>query len=56
MNAPRPALRPLDDALVELLGHVQPLEGTEMVSTFDADGQRITKSSAKRWPSWPAMP
>ncbi|NPC56589.1 molybdopterin molybdotransferase MoeA [Caenimonas soli] len=39
MNAPRPALRPLDEALAELLGHARPLEGTESVSTFDADGR-----------------
>jgi len=39
MNAPRPALRPLDDALAELLAHAQPLEGTEQVSAFDADGR-----------------
>ena len=39
MNATRPALRPLDDALAELLAHAQPLEGTEQVSTFDADGR-----------------
>ena len=36
---PPPALRPLDDALAELLGHAQPLEGAETVSTFDADGR-----------------
>jgi len=39
MNAPRPALRPLDDALAELLAHARPLEGTEQVSAFDADGR-----------------
>ena len=39
MNASRPALRPLEDALAELLGHAQPLAGTETVSTFDADGR-----------------
>jgi molybdopterin molybdotransferase len=37
MNAPRPALRPLDDALAELLGHARPLDGAETVSAFDAD-------------------
>ena len=37
MSAPRPALRPLDDALAELLGHARPLGGTEAVSIFDAD-------------------
>ena len=39
MNAPRPALRPLEDALAALLGHAQPLDGIETVSTFDADGR-----------------
>jgi molybdopterin molybdotransferase len=43
MNAPRPALRPLDDALAELLAHAQPLEGTEQVSAFDADGRVMAK-------------
>jgi molybdopterin molybdotransferase len=33
----RPALRPLDRALTELLGHAQPLGAVERVSTFDAD-------------------
>ncbi len=32
-----PPLRSLDDALAQLLAHVQPLQGSEMVSTFDAD-------------------
>jgi molybdopterin molybdotransferase len=36
---PRPALRSLDDALAELLGHAQPLPGVDRVSTFDADGR-----------------
>jgi molybdopterin molybdotransferase len=45
MNAPaaarpaRPPLRPLDDALAELLSRAQPLHGSETVSTFDADGR-----------------
>ena len=43
MNAPRPALRPLDDALVELLGHAVPLAETEPVSTFDADGRVLAQ-------------
>jgi molybdopterin molybdotransferase len=40
MNAPRAPLKPLDDALAELLAHAQPLAGTERVSTFDA-GDRV---------------
>ncbi|MDF2464306.1 MAG: moeA [Ramlibacter sp.] len=39
MSAPRAPLRPLDDALAELLAHALPLDGTESVSTFDADGR-----------------
>ncbi|HEY8048963.1 MAG TPA: gephyrin-like molybdotransferase Glp [Ramlibacter sp.] len=35
----RPALRPLEDALAQLLTHAQPLAGTQAVSTFDADGR-----------------
>jgi molybdopterin molybdotransferase len=38
MNA-RPPLRPLDAALADLLGRAAPLEGTETVSTFEADGR-----------------
>ncbi|MDB5873129.1 MAG: MoeA-like, domain [Ramlibacter sp.] len=43
MTALRPALRPLDDALAELLGHAQPLQGTESVSTFDADARVLAQ-------------
>jgi molybdopterin molybdotransferase len=32
-----PPLRSLDDALAQLLAHAQPLQGSEEVSTFDAD-------------------
>ena len=39
MNAPRPAQRPLEDSLAELLRHARPLEATEAVATFDADGR-----------------
>ena len=39
MNAPRPALRPLDDALAALLAQAQPLAGTQSVPTFEADGR-----------------
>jgi len=39
MSAPRAPLRPLDDALAELLRQAQTLEGTETVSTFEADGR-----------------
>jgi molybdopterin molybdotransferase len=42
MNAPRPALRPLDDALTELLGFALALPGVEDIATFDADGRVLT--------------
>ena len=37
--APRPPLRPLDEALAELLAMALPLADFETVSTFDADGR-----------------
>ena len=39
-----PPLRSLDDALAELLGHVQQVQGTEQVSTYDADGRVLAQS------------
>ena len=42
MNAPRPPLQSLDDALAELLRHAEPL-ATEQVSTFDADGRVLAE-------------
>src|SRR4029079_8022399 len=39
----RPGLTPLDDALAELLAHAQPLEGSDAVSTFDADGRVLAQ-------------
>ena len=46
MTLPRPSqppLRPLDEALAELLGHAQALAGHEAVSTFDADGRVLAQ-------------
>ena len=43
MSAPRAPLRPLDDALAELLGHARTLDGTEAVSTFDADARVLAQ-------------
>lgn len=43
MNAPRAPLRPLDDALADLLAKVRPLAGQETVSTFDADGRVLAQ-------------
>ncbi len=39
-----PPLRSLDDALTELLGHVKQVQGTQQVSTFDADGRVLAKA------------
>ena len=36
-------LKPLDDALTELLGHAVPLAGADMVTTFDADGRVLAQ-------------
>ncbi len=46
MTAPAkfPPLRSLDDALAELLVQVQPLTGTQTVSTFDADRRVLARS------------
>jgi molybdopterin molybdotransferase len=46
VNAPRPParpLRPLDEALSELLAQAQTLAGTETVSTFEADGRVLAE-------------
>ena len=43
MNSPRPALKPLGDALSDLLAFAQPLGQAETVSTFDADGRVLSQ-------------
>ena len=43
MTQPRPPLRPLDEALAELLGHARPLADADTVSTFDADGRVLAQ-------------
>ncbi len=43
MNAPRPPLKSLDDALAELLGFAAVLSPAESVSTFDADGRVLAQ-------------
>lgn len=43
MNAPRPPLRSLDDALADLLARATPLARIESVSTFDADGRVLAQ-------------
>ena len=40
---PRPGLRPLSDALADLLGATQPLSGQDHVPTFDADGRVLAQ-------------
>jgi molybdopterin molybdotransferase len=41
--AVRPPLKPLDDALAELLTHARLLDGVDVVSTFDADGRVLAE-------------
>ncbi len=43
MSPPRPALRPLDEALAELLGFASALPELESVATFDADGRVLAQ-------------
>ena len=43
MNAPRPPLMTLDDALPTLLERAQPLTAHESVATFDADGRVLAQ-------------
>lgn len=45
MQAPRTPLKPLDEALQELLAHAQPLAGSQQVSTFDADGRVLLQAA-----------
>ena len=43
MNAPRPPLRTLDEALPDLLARARPLSAFESVSTFEADGRVLAQ-------------
>ena len=43
-TAPRQSLKPLDEALAELLGHAASLNKVEIVSTFDADGRVLAQN------------
>lgn len=43
MTTPRAPLRPLNDALAELLGFAVVLPGVEVVSTFEADGRVLAQ-------------
>lgn len=40
----KPALRPLEDALSQLLSQADPVSVTELVSTFDADGRVLARA------------
>lgn len=42
-SAPRAPLKPLDQALAELLGYATRLAGIDVVSTFDADGRVLAQ-------------
>jgi molybdopterin molybdotransferase len=44
MNAPRKPLMPLDDALQQLLSHVQALTDTEILPTLQADGRVLAEN------------
>lgn len=41
--SPRPPLRPLDEALADLLGRAVPLARTDRVATFEADGRVLAE-------------
>ena len=43
MSTARAPLRPLDEALAELLSRARPLADTEQVATFDADGRVLAQ-------------
>jgi molybdopterin molybdotransferase len=43
MSLPRLPLKPLDEALADLLGFAVALDGTESISTFDADGRVLAQ-------------
>ena len=45
MRPPMTPLKPLDQAMAELLAHAAPLEGADTVATFDADG-RVLRQGA----------
>ncbi|MEG0052591.1 MAG: molybdopterin molybdotransferase MoeA [Comamonas sp.] len=45
MQTPRKPLKPLDEALQELLAHALVLTGSEQVDTFDADGRVLLEAA-----------
>ncbi len=52
MQTTRPSLKPLDEALAQLLAYARPIAATERISTFDADGRVLCAdlASAMRVP------
>lgn len=44
-QTPRKPLKPLDEALQELLAHARPQAGAQMVDTFDADGRVLLQAA-----------
>ena len=56
MSEARPGLRPLDDALAELLGFASVLPEVETVATFDADGHVTHGPAKKDLPSLTMLP
>lgn len=46
MRPPMKPLKPLDDALAELLACAAPLDGFDTVDTFDADGRVLAQAAA----------
>lgn len=44
-QTPRKPLKPLDDALQELLAHAQPMAGVQQIDTFDADGRVLLQAA-----------
>ena len=45
MRPPMKPLKPLDQALAELLAHATPLKGADTVATFDADGRVLAQGA-----------
>lgn len=43
MSMKKQPLKPLDEALAELLAHAAPLPGTDTIATFDADGRVLAQ-------------
>ena len=44
-SASRPPMKPLDEALADLLAHATPLDGTDTVDTFEADGRVLAEAA-----------